>query len=112
MIRDERSRSHTKKGPGRYHGQGAMITIRPLLTDIRIVKPAQRRFPIAQRGGNWQGLEYLTMAEHDRIQSFRLDCRAKGIEVSYDAARSRYLEERRATPAPTSERLVTIPLEA
>jgi hypothetical protein len=60
MNRDGRFRSHTKKGPGRFHGQGRMITLRPMLTDIRFVMTPKQRLkpPVATLG-------IPTQAEHD-----------------------------------------------
>lgn len=57
------SRSHTKSGPGRYHGTGLMI-VTP--DGDRIVR-APRGLRIASYGGNWKGAEYLSYREHDRV---------------------------------------------
>ena len=73
-----RERSHTKKGPGRYAGRGKMVTIRPMFTDIRIVKDPQQRLAPAIVGGNWQGVEYLSYAEHDRCVRARMQDRIYG----------------------------------
>lgn len=56
-------RSHTKAGPGRYHGQGALITHE----DKRYVRQSRRRFPVAIHGGNWQGVPYNSYRELDRV---------------------------------------------
>lgn len=99
-MRDQRFRHHTKKGPGRYHGGGRMFVVRPLLTDIRLVKRPEQRLRPAIEGGNWKGLEYLTYCEHDRIKRFCMHARTLGTPVSYAAARGHFLEERRNRPAP------------
>lgn len=62
------NRSHTKSGPGRYHGQGAMT----VHEGVRYVKPSQPRFPVAVHGGNWKGVKYLSYREHDELTRARL----------------------------------------
>lgn len=62
------SRSHTKSGPGRYHGQGAIFTH----AGKRYVTPSERRFPVAIHGGNWKGAQYLSYREHDALTRERL----------------------------------------
>jgi len=59
-MRDGRFRHHTKKGPGRYHGQGRMITVRPMFHDVRFVMQPRQRLkpPVAILG-------VPTQAEHD-----------------------------------------------
>lgn len=93
-MRDQRERSHTKSGPGRYAGRGKMVTIRPMFTDIRIVKDAQQRLAPAIVGGNWQGVEYLSYAEHDQATRATM-----ALDVSYDRARKAIIEARQVKAA-------------
>jgi len=90
-----RERSHTKKGPGRYAGRGKMVTIRPLFDDIRIVREPRQRLAPAIVGGNWQGQEYLTMAEHDRCVRAQMQDPIYG----YVGAKLALIAERKARPA-------------
>ncbi len=63
------SRSHTKTGPGRYHGEGKLYTA---VDKTRFVKQPERRFAVAIRGGSWKGKPYITYREHDRFVRQRL----------------------------------------
>lgn len=58
------SRSHTKAGPGRYHGSGVMF-VHPMTDERGRPKQPGRRSPVAIHGGNWKGKEYLSYREHD-----------------------------------------------
>lgn len=60
------ARSHTKKGPGRQHGQCRLIVDPTNGNHLGVMKPQQRLAP-AIYGGNWQGVEYFTLREHDYI---------------------------------------------
>jgi len=72
MASKRSSRSHTKSGPGRYHGQGAMF-ITP--DGERVVRKSKRRFPVALQGGNWQGMSYISYAQHDAIKRTYIEAR-------------------------------------
>lgn len=62
----QKSRSHTKSGPGRSHGQCRLI-VDPTNGDHLGVRSPVSKHPLAVDGGNWQGKEYLSYREHDRI---------------------------------------------
>ena len=78
------NRSHTKAGPGRYHGQCRLIVDQG--GNVLGVREPQRKFPVAQLGGNWQGLKYLSYREHDALTRERLalDSPARRIDGSID----------------------------
>ena len=59
-----RNRSHTKSGPGRYHGSCQLIVDPSNGKVLGVHKPQQRLAP-AIHGGNWQGKKYLSYREHD-----------------------------------------------
>jgi len=60
------ARSHTKKGPGRTHGQCTLI-VDPTDGKHLGVRAPVRRHAMAAFGGNWQGQEYLSYREHDML---------------------------------------------
>lgn len=87
------SRSHTKSGPGRYHGQCGMF----VFNERRIVKNPQQRLAPAITGGSWKGLEYLTLAEHDRCTRAALNAPAGSKpDEAFVAERRRIIDARRA----------------
>lgn len=65
------SRSHTKSGSGRYHGEGALIVDPTTGKILGTRASAPRRAPAAQ-GGNWKGKQYLSYRESDRIRFLQL----------------------------------------
>lgn len=105
MNRDGRFRNHTKKGPGRFHGQGRMIVLRPLLHDIRFVMAPRQRLkpPHATLG-------VPTQAEHDYCVR---ECIASGVRKGsefyvgvYDNAQTRLRQQLTAAQDAKLERRV------
>jgi hypothetical protein len=92
---DARYRNHTKKGPGRYHGQGKLIVVRPFLTDVYLTKQPERRLKPAIHGGNHVGAEYLTYAEHDECTRHTFNAKSKASKrAMYDMARTMVTQRR------------------
>lgn len=58
-------RSHTKSGPGRFHGEGRLFFIEG--QKRAVVRESQQRLRTARFGGNWKGLPYFSFAETDSI---------------------------------------------
>lgn len=77
----KRSSGFTKSGPGRVHIEG----------------PSKRRFPVAGNGGNWQGVEYVSYREHDRIKRMvRSELDEHGDPWTYNGARRKLIGDRAA----------------
>lgn len=65
------SRSHTKSGSGRYHGECHLI-VDPTNGKILGTRTPVQRLQPAAHGGNWKGKQYLSYRESDRIRLLQL----------------------------------------
>ena len=86
------ARSHTKKGPGRTHGQ-CQLTREPTTGQHLGVTQPKRKYAETNFGGNWQGKEYLSQREHDLLTRLtrlgpNADTRATGIDVPISKAQA------------------------
>lgn len=64
-----KNRTYSKRGPGRFHGQGKLTIID---NKTRIVKAPVVRLESAKLGGNWKGKEYFTYQESDEVTRLQL----------------------------------------
>jgi len=88
-------RSHTKAGPGRYHGQCKLIA--DIEGNVLGARSPTRRLPAARQGGNWKGVEYLSYAEHDRLKRMvRNELDEHGDPWTYKGARRKLIGDRAA----------------
>jgi hypothetical protein len=83
------ARSHTKSGPGRTHGQCQLI-VDPTNGQHLGVKQPKQRLALAAHGGNWKGVEYLSMRESDTLTRLtRLGPTAELRSLGFDGPVSR-----------------------
>lgn len=67
------NRSHTKSGPGRYHGQGTLANVSSNPAQPKFINlGSSQRLPVAAHGGNWKGKEYLSYREHDQEMRYAM----------------------------------------
>jgi hypothetical protein len=71
-------RSHTKSGPGRFHGEGRLFFLEGGATVVR--EPA-KRLRGTRFGGNWKGAPYLSQYESDHITGLMLSHVLKRAEA-------------------------------